>query len=49
MSTWVGWDLDVQVTRPHRYEDCKSNDTMVTLRDEIPSIRDNGDGSRRPS
>ena len=23
ISTWAGQNLDIQVTRPHRYKDCK--------------------------
>ena len=31
ISTWAGQNLDVQVTRPLRYKDCKSNDTRSHL------------------
>ena len=31
ISTWAGQNLDVQVTRPQRYKDCKSNDTRSHL------------------
>ena len=31
ISTWAGQNLGTQVTRPHRYRDCKSNDTKSHL------------------
>ena len=31
MSTWAGQNLGTQVTRPHRYKDCKRNDTKSHL------------------
>ena len=31
MSTWAGQNLDVLVSRPHRYKDCKSNDARSHL------------------
>ena len=39
MSTWAGQSLDTQVTRPHRYRDCKSNDWKSHI-GKIPSIED---------
>src|ERR1700727_1286807 len=50
MSTWAGQNLDTQVTRPHRYRDCKMNDTKShSGEDSWYRRRGNGDDSRRPS